>query len=360
MKMEGYTLNESQTKTVSTSPRITSPVMLTPFRKEFFLTLRLLAPIWPIIILFGLLSNIINICVFLKTGAKDNVTTLLLSLALSDLAFLTLISSTVAGYIIIYLDGSKTVRFGSDILFGLLYWPASTAYDLSALISVSLGVMRCACVAMPLKFKLVFTRSRTIKWVMFLAVLTVSLRLPVLTIHRISWRTDAQTNESVPYLKEVNSAYMLRINDILNRITVVYILYITMITCVIILSLKLYQASKMRRSFTAGLAKAPDGAPDKPVTQGLSSKDMQVVKSVVLVCTIFILSQLPFLLLSTIRLISPNFDIGQKLQYISGIFNNISLTCSFLNASVNIFVYYKYNSKYKSIFRGLFSWERKK
>ena len=357
--MDGFTSNESQTLTVSTSPRTSSPVILTPFLEEFFFTVKVLAPLWPAIILFGLLSNIINISVFLKTGAKDNVTTLLLSLALSDLAFLTLISPTVAGYIIIYLDGSNAMRFGSDILFHLFYWPAFTAYDLSALISVSLGVMRCACVAMPLKFKLVFTRSRTIKWVMFLVVLAVSLRLPVLTIHRISWRTDAQTNQSIPYMKVVNVENMSRINDILNRGTVVYILYITMVTCVIILNVKLYQASKIRRSFTTGLAKAPDGAPDKPAAQGLSSKDMQVVKSVVLVCTIFILSQLPFLLVSTSRLISPDFKYDQQLRYVFAIFSQISLTCSSVNASVNIFVYYTYNSKYKSVLRGLFSWEMK-
>ena len=153
--------------------------------------------------------------------------------------------------------------------------------------------MRWACVAMPLKFKSVFTKSRTIKWVMFLVVLAVSLRIPVLTINRISWRTNLQTNVSSPYLKAVNFDYMTRINDILNRGIVIYILYFTMVTCVGVLTFKLYQVSKIRHSCTTDLTKVCNQASDKPVAHGLSSKDIQVVKSVVLVCIIFILSHLP-------------------------------------------------------------------
>ena len=183
---------------------------------------------------------------------------------------------------------------------------------------------------------------------MDLVVLAVFQSLPVLTIHRISWRTDPQTNVSSLYLKAVNSAYMTRINDILNRGIVIYILYITMVTCEFILSFKLYGASKIRRSCTTGLTRASNKAPDKAVAQGLSSKDIHVVKSVVLVCTIFILSQLTFLITSSIRLFVPDFDNGGRLLFMFGVFSQINLTCSVLNASLNIFVYYNYNSKHRS------------
>ena len=103
---------------------------------------------------------------------------------------------------------------------------------------------------MPLKFKLIFTKSKTIKWVLFLVVLTVSLRLPVLTIFRITWRTDRKTNISALYLASVNRAResMSRINDNLNRGFLIWFNYVTMITCVIVLSYKLYQSSKTRQS----------------------------------------------------------------------------------------------------------------
>ena len=348
---QNYKLNESQTQN---SILVTSSYVSTyPYREEYLIVVKTLGPLWPAMILFGLVSNIINIIVFLKAGAKDNVTVLLLSLAASDLVFLTLITTSACSLLIWIFAKSHSWPIDYDIFRYLLYWPAYTAYDLSALITVSLGMMRCACVAMPLKFKIIFTKSRTIKWVVFLVVLAVSLRIPVLSIHSISWRTDPQTNVSSLYLKDVNADYMTRINDILNRGIVIYFLYITIVTCVSVLIFKLYQASQIRRSCTTGLTESSNQAPDKPLAQGLTSKDIKVVKSVVLVCTIFILSQLMFLITSTIRLFVPDFDNGGQLIFLFGLISQINRSCSYLNPSLNIFVYYSYNSKYRSVFRSL-------
>ncbi|GFS21227.1 chemosensory receptor B [Elysia marginata] len=118
-----------------------------------------------------------------------------------------------------------------------------------------------------------------------------------------------------------------------------------MVTCVGVLTFNLYQAAKTRRECLK-TSQTQD-------QQGLSSKDLQVVKSVVLVCTIFVLLQLPGLLNSTVRLILPEFNTGKYLVYIFGISSQINLTCTYLNASINIFVYYNYNSKYRTVFRSL-------
>ena len=324
------------------------------FAKEYIHTLQTLTYVWPAIILFGFVANITNVIVFLKTGAKDNVTVLLISLSLSDLAFLALITPSVCGYI---MDGQlwpSPWPFDKFLLMHLFYWPAFTAYDLSAYVAVSLGVIRCACVAMPLKFKLVFTKSRTIKWVMFLVVLAVSLRMPVLTIFRITWRTDPRTNVTALYLGRENRASMSRINDILNRGFLIWFNYLTMITCVFVLSYKLYQSSKIRQNCAVTGTKTPDQASEKAAAQSMSTKDVQVVRSVVLVCSIFIMSQLPFVMLSATRLINPRFDDETNLSLLFGIFSQVNNTCAYINASINIFVYYNYNSKYRSVLRSIF------
>ena len=322
--------------------------------KEILQILQILAYAWPTIVLFGFVANITNIIVFLKAGAKDNVAILLISLSLSDLAFLAFISPTVAGFVIDGLVRPFKWPFHKPLLFFLFYWPAFTAYDLSAFIAVSLGVIRCACVAMPLKFKLVFTKSRTIKWVLFLVVLAISLRLPVLTIFRITWKTDPKTNISALYLASVNRESMSRINDTLNRGFLIWFNYVTMITCVIVLSYKLYQSSKIRQSFAVKGLQTSHQTSDKAAAQGMSPKDLQVVKSVVLVCSIFIMSQLPAVLLSATRLINPEFDRGRSLVALFGIFSQINNTCACINASINIFVYYNYNSKFRSVLRSIF------
>ncbi|GFS10285.1 chemosensory receptor A [Elysia marginata] len=360
--MEALNLIVPQTQNLSTLTLTTAPVIsyAQPYQEDFFTTVRVLSFFWPGIIFFGLCSNITNLVVFLKAGVKDNVTVLLLSLAISDVVFLMLITPSMC-FLLIYASlPTFSWPFDPSILKSLMYWPAFTAYDLSAFISVSLGVTRCACVAMPLKFKFVFTKMRTIKWVIFLVVLAISLRLPVLTIHRISYRLDPKTNISSAYMLAVNREHMSRINDILNRSVVIYLAYGTMVTCVAILVFKLHQAARVRRACTGKFPQSasPDQASDETSNQEqlLSAKDVQVVKSVVLVCTIFIVLQLPFVLVSTIRLIAPEFDNFQRLVYLFGIFSQISRTCAYLNASLNIFIYYNYNSRYRSVFCSLLQW----
>ena len=351
--MEDPGLKASLNLTYTHSPQNRSGFVYL-YEEQFQATIQVLAPLWPVIILFGFTSNILNIIVFLKSGANDNVGVLLISLAMSDLTFLTLIAPTACGFLMVALVRSYPWPFDYRVIAYLLYWRAFTAYDLSVYISVSLGVMRCACVAMPLKFKLVFTKSKTILWVVFLVALVITLRLPVLTIHIIGWETDPGTNKSVPILVSRNAYSMSRVNDILNRGILIYLSYTTMVICVCVLSLKLYQAAQIRRSCTAGGSQSSGQTSDKTVTKTMSTKDLQVVKSVVLVCIIFVIAQLPLVLTSSIRLVDPEFDSHKRLSRLFGIFSQINITFSYLNASINIIVYYNYNSKYRAIFKSLF------
>ncbi|GFO12940.1 chemosensory receptor a [Plakobranchus ocellatus] len=333
--------------------RLTSP-------HEFVshLLLSALIPTWPAIILFGLLANLVNIIIFVKTGIRDSVTTLLFSLAVSDVFFLLLISPTGATYIIFHFQPKWDWPFDRNFTFFLLYWPAFTLYDFSAYISVSIGVIRCACVAMPLRFKSLFTKSRTVKLVFFLFIVALLLRMPVLTMVRIGWRFNPAKNSSEPYVQSYNRETLTQINDILNRNSLPYINFIIMIACVIILTTKLYEATRVRSSHTAHShtdeIDKQSGDKNKAIAGRLSAKDIQVVQSVVLVCSIFIISQLPFLLYSTARLIQPEFNDKGYYRHLFRACTTISTTCSFLNASVNIFVYYRYNSKYRSAFLSAF------
>ena len=344
--MEAMCSNFSQTPALSC---VTKSLGTIPYVRELSLGLMVLAPMWPAIITFGFISNITNIVVFLKAGVKENVSTLLLSLSLSDLIYLILITPTMCGMVIVAYARDYPWPFDQRFVYLLPYWPAVTAYDISSFISVSLGVLRCACVAMPLKFKLVFTKARTIKWVLFLVVLAVSLRIPVLMIYKVAHRTDPATNVSTVYLEAIpNTNAMLEINDIVNRGAIIYINFFTMIICICVLSFKLYEATNIRRSYTSGSA-----AEKSSLKTQLQGKDLQVIKSVVLVCIIFIFSHLPFLTVSTVRLINPSFNDGVRLAYLFVLFKQISLTFSYLNASVNIFVYYNFNSKYRAVFLSL-------
>ena len=123
-----------------------------PFYRKFVVFSNILTPAWPTLILAGLISNTIYVVTFLKSGVKDSVTTLLLTLSVSDAIFLILIIPTVISWQIKETQTTSTLHL-------LCYWPAMTFYDYSSYISVFLGVTRCACVVKPLHFKSVFTRK---------------------------------------------------------------------------------------------------------------------------------------------------------------------------------------------------------
>ena len=324
-----------------------------PYKSAHTYTLNVIIPLLPAVILFGLVSNSTNVIVFLKAGLGDSVTILLFYLSVSDVIFLSLITPTVATIIIFYFVPDWDWTVDHTITYTLLYWPALTFYDYSAYISVFLGVTRCACVAMPLHFKSVFTKKRTVFAVFALFCLSVIFHLPVLTIFRIGWKFNPQKNTTYLVIVDSGRQTMVKINDILNRISMPWISFTTMIGCVALLSFKLFEASKIR-SFPSGAEKSRETSDLKQTqSQKLSPKEVHVVQSVVLVCTIFILAQLPSLLNSTIRVINPEFDHGGRLVMLFGIAFYISLTCSFLNASLNIFVYFNYNSKYRAVLKSL-------
>ena len=328
-----------------------------PYLTEFLKYLHILVHIWPIIVSFGMLSNTINIIVFVKSGIKDSVTILLLSLSVSDFCFLLLMTPWLATLLIVRIAPNWTWKFDSAILSFLFYWPAFTMYDFSAYLSVFLGITRCACVALPLHFKSMFTKSRTIITVFCVFISTILLRIPVLTMHSIGIKLNPLTNKSYAYLVKHDAATKTLVNDTLNRTSLPWIAFIIMVACVVILSFKLIEASRVRRHSTSASAETnekPDiRAQERHSKHKMSAKDIHVVQSVVLVCVIFILSQLPFLLYSTTRLILPEFNEGKRFHNLFGICSITSLTCSFLNASMNIFIYLRYNSRYRSTVQSL-------
>ena len=315
-----------------------------PFYRDFLDFSSILTPAWPIIILAGLITNTINIVVFLKAGVKDSVTTLLLTLSVSDAIFLTLIMPTV-----IWQNKTTPTTTTLHLLF---YWPAMTVYDYSSYISVFLGVTRCACVVKPLHFKSVFTKGRTVAAVFVLLCIDVLLHIPVLSFRQLKWVTDPTTNTSRLTVDRdfVEERAKTKINDAINKNGIAWTLFVVMIACTFIFSYKLFESSKIR---SRPASERASGESSKKQEQKLSSKDVHVVHSVVLVCTIFIVAQLPAFCYSIARMANAEFKGTGNLVYLAAIAINLNLTCSMINAIINIFVYYNCNSKYRAVFRAL-------
>ena len=339
------------------------------FFKEYFLLRSFIYQFWLGILIFGLTSNTINIIVFTKIGFRDNVTVTLLFLSLSDLLNLILKCPMAVGRFVAENYPNHPWPFDRRILYIGPFWYAYTFYDYSSFISVFLALVRCACVARPLRFKSMFTTNRTVIILVLLFFVALTLRAPVLTIFRLTWAVNPLTNSTYRSLGVTeNFRRIYKINDIINRNIVSLIAYIIVTTCVIILVSKLQAASKFRRSLTSmthvgstvsdnatgQMDKTKAGnkplGKDEKSSNNLSAKDLQVIQSVTLICVIFILSQLPFQIISTVRLLDPEFGDGRKKRFIFGFTSHVSETLGYLNASVNIFVHYHFNTRYRETF----------
>ena len=96
------------------------------FVKEFIFLMTFIYHVWLCILIFGLVSNTINVLVFGKIGFRDNVTVTLLFLSLSDLLNLILrCPMTVSRF-------DHDWPFDPDILYLCFYWYAYVFYDYSS------------------------------------------------------------------------------------------------------------------------------------------------------------------------------------------------------------------------------------
>ena len=317
-------------------------------------------PLYPVIFFSGIITNILNIVTFLKAGVNDSVTVLLLTISISDVVFLSFLASSLLTFSFSWLGVFvfREMRETGDILF----FPAFTFYDYSAYVSVFLGITRCACVAMPLRFKSVFTTKRTVVSVIILFTINVLLHIPVLTIFKLTWKTDPVSNTT--FLSVVGDSldvhlYKQSINDIINKNTLQVISFIVLVSCTFLLRYKLYESSKVRSkpASVTGSGEGKDGSKQKKPHE-LSAKDIRVVQSVILVCSIYIMAQLPSLIYTAVRNIHPEFCPGCRLGYLLKIAVKVTFICYLLNASVNILVYYNYNSKYKYMVRSIFNFKK--
>ncbi|KAK3747253.1 hypothetical protein RRG08_040647 [Elysia crispata] len=322
-----------------------------PFRVVFERGLDILAPLSALLIVLGVLANILNVVVFVKTSARDSVTVSFIALSTSDLCYLLLMSPHYAVRNASHvfqgrLGMSIKWLFDPRILVYPFYWYAFVFYETSTLITVYISVVRCACVAIPFKVKTTFTAGRAIAAFIIFFIFILVLRIPMLMTKSIIREFDPVTNTSRVVFKEVDDGGVASsINDIANRTILTWTSFITVVSCLVVMVIKLRASARFRSPGSSSKSAAPnrdapdDAHDDSSTSEGtdqarsrtpqsqmapskvekseassrkrqvLSSREAQVVRSVVLVAIVFITCQIPFTGYSLARRFESQFDI---------------------------------------------------
>ncbi|XP_005109644.1 melatonin receptor type 1A-like [Aplysia californica] len=316
-----------------------APTELVPHEVFTIFVQTLLYGVRPTAIVLGLFSNSLNILVFYKMGLKDSVNISFFALSLSDGTYLTLSSVSAVCDILFLANLGRHVTWiiHPSVILLFIYWYAVIFYDTSMLITVFIALVRCCCVAIPLKFKGVFTRSRTVVCIVVITVSTVLTRIPTLITQEIVAQYDVINNRTVYRLRyTADRPQAIELNDIMNRTAIWWIAITTMFVCVVVLATKLRAASKFRKSHDRGATSQ-------------TSRDDRVVKMVILVTVLFLVLSLPFMLYSAVRRLVPKFNEVKGYTKLFSLVTMVTWALAYLNAALNAVVYYNTNSRYKAI-----------
>ncbi|CAG5128588.1 unnamed protein product, partial [Candidula unifasciata] len=219
--------------------------------------------------LFGIMTNILNIIVFVKQGVKDTVNISLLGLATSDLGSQITLCYANISFCPPFM--ALDLPFVPNDLMYIISWCHIMFTRISTWITAYITLERCLCVTAPLRVKNVFTPKRTVFYLQFVYIIMLASVLPCF-----------YTTRPAIVFDPVRNITLLGITFLENRETIESITFTTnnaiptialclVVICTIILVSTLRQKSKWRRQATTS----------------------NVVKMVVLISAIFIICYFP-------------------------------------------------------------------
>ncbi|RUS75398.1 hypothetical protein EGW08_016837 [Elysia chlorotica] len=306
----------------------------------------------PSLQLLGIVANVINMAVFYKMGLSDGVTQNFFILSFSDWLFSAFALVNSLTYILqAQVFGGREVH--TEFVHNASYLAATFPQTFSLITTVVIAVIRCCCVAMPLRVKYLITARRQLAAILIFSASALFILLYAFTPIQVMYVHNARVNISLPMFMEIRwYTYTLFTNIFF------YIGFIVVIICVIILTISLNRSTKFREKSSSGGGAGTSGTE----TSGQAKegrKEARVVKTVVFLCVIFILCYTPTVIFTLFGTVEPEFSATGFFRNANAFFLILIVTAMMVNANVNIFVYYLYNSRYRAVFMSMFGEQEK-
>ncbi|XP_059167501.1 uncharacterized protein LOC131949663 [Physella acuta] len=314
--------------------------------------------IWPCVIVTGIITNIINILVFVTMGVKDSMMASFLALSTTDLAYL-LCSSLPASATIIGVSGnSKTMPINAFYLAGIAVYYQGLFLDISLGIIAYVAVAKCCCVVIALKFKSVFTLKRTFIVLIIIVILALASRLPVFTSMGL---TQTNSSQIVGWFSK-DFKPSVEFNNLLNRTAYPNAIFFIVLICSIILSSSLVEASAMRLKMTSGYRTkivkrtSSRGKEDvsKEMNNVLTKRDLHVIRQVVTVACCLMFTVLILSVNSLAAVFVKDFSSMGRYKQLYNITETIGYTCTHIHAGVHLVIYLRFNLKFRLTCRKIF------
>ena len=305
----------------------------------------------PAFALASLLLNTINMMIFYKMGLSDGVAQNFFILALCDCLSATASFVNCMAYILRTIIRSFIGYGGVEQVVQLVYqasfYSMPFPQNYSITVTVVIAVVRCCCVAIPLKVKHLITVRRQLAAILFLSGIATSILVYVVAPLNIFYVPNRLKNTTEAYFRGARWPTYIVFNNISG-----YGSFIICIACVIILSTSLSKASKFRGSSTTSTSTSTNN--DNPSAPDPKAKERQrnarVVRTVVLISVIFIVCNVPTIVLYLMKTVVEGFGPGGKYQFTNSLTTMLAEAFMLLSGCLNTFIYLFCNSRYRDIF----------
>ncbi|XP_013080946.2 uncharacterized protein LOC106066463 [Biomphalaria glabrata] len=301
----------------------------------------------------AILVNVLNAITFCKIGLRDGVNITFLILSVSDLAFVALDTCQGIASVIALSPWQKDLPVSMLTIGVIMQYYKYIFLDASTCLETYLAITRCCCVAMPLKFKNMFTFQRTVFINAVILMCNTVFRIPLLSSYYLTWQTNPFTNLTKLTFYPYSHFQILNFIELVVARTVcpVIFLFISSV-CSLILARSLIQASLNRNRMTYVTGYHDD------VNNGnghaLKAKEIQLVKAVTLVIILSGFLQLILSLFSLAQVAIPEFFPGMVYANLHIVITYVVNHLIILHCAYKIGIYYLFNTRFRTIVKMLF------
>ncbi|KAI8771483.1 5-hydroxytryptamine receptor 2 [Biomphalaria glabrata] len=326
---------------------------------------KLLSPLFQ---LFAIFANILNLATFYTIGSKDGVNVTFLALSLSDLAYVLLDALNTVCLLIATSPWQPSLPVSMYSITGCVIPYQYIFLETSTSLETYLAVTRCCCVALPLKFKNVFTFRRSLSVLVIIFICNVAFRIPLLTTFGLTWKTSSATNLTrLTFYSTDSYVIFSRLEQLVGKTCFPVLFLLIAAVCSVILSTSLLTMSVKRKSMTM-----PVTSYDKVALQNLNtkmamdmassnssrtmkSKEVQLVKAVTLVTMLQGVLLLILSIYSLVEAAIPEFFPTRKYRNSHNLILVVIYLLITMHAGGKTFVYYKFNSKFRESVKKTFN-----
>ncbi|KAK0044226.1 tachykinin-like peptides receptor 86C [Biomphalaria pfeifferi] len=292
----------------------------------------------------GIWANILNVIVFLKQGLDNSINISFFCKSVSDLFKILFIEWANVSFNT-YVDRLPMSIVFSEVYFVAGSWPSGLVCRLSLYIAVYITAERCLCILYPLKVKTLITPTRTKVSIAVIGIFNFAPLVPEYTSVYLSWTYHEERNATVLGLALRSSSTQTQGVSFLFHVAMVMFGLACVIVFTSILVVQLRRQSRWRMMNSGGNL-------DK--TSPLSKRDRRSVAMVIVVAVALVIFYTPLASMSIITTFVAEFYISGKYTKPFLVLWNLVYIFGMVNCSLNIIIYYKMNSRFKSTLVRLF------